>query len=236
MKIDLLKDYLRLTQNELIDRLFEDLQKYYKDVTIFQNRHFIYARGNINIVLVAHLDTVFQTSRANMNIYYDKEQKTMWSPQGLGTDDRAGVFTIMSLLRDTRLRPHIIFTTNEETDLSGACYAAQFGLTPNFVIELDRQGRGESVFYDCDNKKFEEYINSFGFHTCIGSYTDISILCPAWKCAGVNLAVGYYYEHSYCEMWNYDDWEFTYDRLIKILKDYSESRKFEYIPVKKEKK
>lgn len=236
--IDLLKRYLKMSQDELMDILYEELHKYYTIVKIDPTNSFIIAKGDIPIILVAHMDTVFPGLRKTIDIYYDQEKSVLWSPDGLGTDDRAGILMIMNMLKSTTYRPWILFTTNEESDLKGAQLATRLKLHPNFVIELDRQGRGESVFYQCDNKEFEDYINSFGFYTCRGSYTDISILCPIWECAGVNLSVGYYDEHTYIEHWNADDFLYTYNRLLNILEDcqnYKEDTKFKYIP-KKEKK
>lgn len=229
--INLLKDYLRKTQEHLFTDLYLELKNYYNNIEVGPHQGYIFAKGEIPVVLVAHLDMVFDPkSRHTMAIFYDKEQQVMWSPDGLGTDDRAGVVMIMWLVKHSYLRPHILFTTDEETNLRGAQLAAmRLKIQPNFVIELDRQGRGESVFYKCKNKEFEKYINSFGFHTGLGSYTDISVLCPIWNCAGVNLSVGYYDEHSYCEMWNRADWEYTYERLLDILKDnINKTNKFKY--------
>jgi putative aminopeptidase FrvX len=80
----------------------------------------------------------------------------IWSPDALGADDRAGVFAIIKILQ-SGLRPHIIFTTDEETGGYGAK-----ALTSNacpfqdvrYFIELDRQGALDCVFYNCDNKHF----------------------------------------------------------------------------------
>lgn len=239
--INLMKDYLRETQTHLFTDLYLELKNYYNNIEVGPHQGYIFAKGEIPVVLVAHLDTVFDPkSRHTMAIFYDKEQQIMWSPDGLGTDDRAGVVMIMWLLKHSQLRPHILFTTDEETNLRGAQFAATcLKIHPNFVIELDRQGRGESVFYNCDNKDFEDYINGFGFHTCRGSYTDISILCPEWGCAGVNLSVGYYDEHSYVEYWSADDFLYTYNRVFNILEDCQNHKvdtKFKYIPKKEKNK
>lgn len=237
--IDSLKQYLRMTQEQLMTTLYKELQNYYDVVKTDPSQSFILANGGIPIVLVAHMDVVFPGPRSIMTIYYDDTQNVMWSPDGLGTDDRAGVLMIMWLLKNSNYRPWILFTTNEESDLRGAQFASAIDIHPNFVIELDRQGCGESVFYKCDNKDFEDYINGFGFHTCRGSYTDISILCPEWGCAGVNLSVGYYDEHSYAEHWSANDFLYTYNRVFNILEDCQNHKvdtKFKYIPKKDEKK
>ena len=230
----LLKQLLRKTQKELSQYLNEELKKYYDNV--IYTEEYIAVKGTIPIVLVAHLDIVFSDKyRKDILIVHDKEQQILWSPQGLGTDDRAGVFTILTLLEETELRPHILFTTNEETEATGALAVANksikeklFGKV-SYVIELDRQGFLEAVYYECNNPEFENYINNFGFNTEIGTFTDISIICPEWEVAGVNLSVGYYYEHSFAEHFYFDAWYHTYKRLIEMLKAET-GKEWEYIP------
>ena len=232
--MELLKQLLKKTQSELLQYLSGELKKYYTNITITDE--YIAAQGTIPIVLIAHLDTVFiDEHRKDMTIVYDKEQQILWSPQGLGTDDRAGVFMILTLLKETDLRPHILFTTNEETEATGALAVADITMknklfgNVSYIIELDRQGYLEAVYYDCDNPDFEEYITSFGFETRAGTFTDISIICPEWDVAGVNLSVGYYYEHSYAEHFYLAAWYNTYKRLIEMLKAET-GKVWKYIP------
>lgn len=234
--IDLIKEYLVLDEEQLFQTLKRELENYYNNIKVGPYDTYLYAEGTIPIVLVAHLDVVFRTPRQHMEIFYDPKELVVWSPDGLGTDDRAGVLAIIWLLRCTEFRPSVLFTTSEETDLRGAYFASMLHVNPNFVIELDRQGRGESVYYNCDNKKFEAYINSFGFTTALGSYTDICLLCPAWACAGVNLSVGYYDEHSYSEHWRVKDFLDTYSKLCDILEDHPEEHRFKFIRRKESKK
>lgn len=234
--MELLKQLLKKTQKELLQYLSEELPKYYNYNNITATHEYIAARGTIPIVLVAHLDTVFMDEhRKDILIVHDKEQQILWSPQGLGTDDRAGVFMILTLLNETKLRPHILFTTNEETEATGAFAVADkstmkrlFGKV-SYVIELDRQGYLEAVYYDCNNPDFEDYITSFGFETRAGTFSDISIICPEWEVAGVNLSVGYYFEHSFAEHFYLGAWYNTYKRLIEMLK-VETGKKWEYIP------
>ena len=61
----------------------------------------------------------------------------------------------------------------------------------NYIIQLDRRSSNDCVFYDCDNKEFTKYVESFGFLEGIGSFSDISVICLSWGIAGVNLSVGY---------------------------------------------
>ena len=182
-------------------------------------------------MLCAHLDTVHEDLPSV--IYTDIEQKIMWSPFGLGADDRAGVYGILSLITNRKNHPTILFTADEEVGCLGVRdFLENYPKAPidlKMIIQLDRQGHDESVYYLCDNKEFEEWINSFGFQTAVGTYTDISYLCPKWNIAGVNLSVGYYLEHTKLEFLNYNELQDTIAKIDEILCNHSKTDNFIYI-------
>lgn len=218
----------QMTQEQLLKTLSITLKK--AKYNTIETQEYLVAKGDIPICLVAHLDTVFNFPPKNF--YYDRIANVIWSPEGLGADDRAGVFAILQIIK-SGLRPHIIFTTEEETGGVGALHAALEGCPfedIRYIIELDRQGAIDCVFYDCNNKKFESYIESFGFITARGTFSDISILCPEWKIAGVNLSVGYYNEHSYSEILNVSHLLSTINKVRKMLIGNTYPNKFKYIP------
>lgn len=223
------KQICRYNKYTLSRSLYELLKAKYKKV--IYNEKFIYAVGDIPVALCAHMDTVF--TNTPVDIYYDKEANVLWSPQGLGADDRAGVWAILSILK-TQLRPSVIFTMDEECGGLGASALIKKYKKPltdlKYVIQLDRQGMDDCVFYDCDNRDFVEYVESFGFHEQIGSFTDISIICPEWKVAGVNLSVGYFREHSPTETLNVSYLLSTITKTIKMLKQIGKAEHFKYIP------
>ena len=230
------REILQKTQTELYDYLIDKLKEkgYNNIITTAGKYEFIAAKGTIPIVLVAHLDTVFKEgNRSQMLIYHDSEQGVWWSPNGLGADDRAGVYMILQILEQTNLRPHILFTTDEESKATGASAVCGkkddlFG-DISYIIELDRQGYRECVFYECDNPEFEKFIEGFGFTTQSGTFTDISIICPDWEVAGVNLSVGYIYEHSRIEHFYEAMWKDTYKKVVKMLETKCD-RVWKYIP------
>ena len=190
----------KMSQKTLLKSLAKFLTKYYDEKKIIITKNYILCKGESPVMLVAHLDTVFKTPPEN--IFYDQKQHVMWSPQGLGADDRAGVFAIMKIIQQG-FRPHICFTTEEEKGGIGASILvkenpkAPFDI--KYIIQLDRQGVSDCVFYYCANNDFEEYVEKFNFVTDWGTFSDISIICPAWGIAGVNLSVGYLNEHSKIE-------------------------------------
>ena len=186
---------------------------------------FVYAIGDIPILLVAHMDTVHITSPSN--IFFDPYEKVLWSPQGIGGDDRCGVFAILKLLK--KYKPYVLFTEDEEKGGIGAYKAVSQIVKPNvnFIIEIDRRGSNDCVFYDCENQEFQEYIESFGFKTAIGTFSDICTLSDEWDIASVNLSSGYYNEHTRYEYIKLDDLEKTINRVAEILEDEN-SKYYDY--------
>lgn len=217
----------KTNQESLIRLLSKILRRKYENV--IQTKDYLLAEGNIPIALVAHLDTVFKNPPNE--IYYDKEKNVMWSPDGLGADDRAGVFAILKIIQ-TGYRPTIIFTTDEEIGGVGAeKLTYDYPEAPwkiNYIIELDRCGVDDCVFYDCDNKKFISYVESFGFKEQFGSFSDISEICPAWGVAGVNLSIGYQNEHSVIETLNITNWKATIHKVCTMLREL-DIPEYEYI-------
>lgn len=231
MKAKLMKYLCGLSQTALKQTLYNFLKKKYDKITCTDA--YLIAEGTIPICLVAHLDTVFKT--LPNEIFYDQEQKVMWSPQGLGSDDRAGVYAILDIV-EAGYRPSIIFTTDEEVGGIGAqelCldYKDCPFLGLKAIIELDRQGKEDCVFYECDNPDFEKYIQQFGFKPDFGSFSDISFIAPEWGVAAVNLSVGYIDEHTTNERLYTEHLDLTIARVKQILDKVDTMPSFAYIPV-----
>jgi hypothetical protein len=217
-----------LSQHSLKRVLSSFLKKHYPKV--IETKDYIYTEGEIPVALVAHMDTVFK--KPPEEIFFDERHNVMWSPQGLGADDRAGVFAIIQLIR-SGMRPHIIFTTDEEKGAIGATKLAKLDCPFSklkYLIQLDRRGSDDCVFYDCDNKEFVDYVEDFGFNYNIGSFTDISELCPSWEVAGVNLSVGYRNEHSETEVLFVGQLLSTISKVKKMLEAAERAPEFKYIP------
>ena len=217
--VKIFEELVKMEQDQLLKTLFTFLKKNYDNVTATED--YLFAEGDIPIALVAHLDTVFADPPEN--VYYDPRKGVIWSPEGLGADDRAGIFSILKIVK-AGYKPHIIFTTEEER---GGIGAAQLIIKNpkcpfkelKYMIELDRAGTCDCVFYDCENDLFTEYIESFGFIEALGSFSDISILAPHWGIAAVNLSIGYENEHSYREVLHVGPLYRTIKRVIVMLKD-----------------
>lgn len=227
-----IEQFFQLKQENLLKVMYRFLQTKYKK--IYYTKDYVFAVGDIPVALVAHLDTVFTSPPEN--IFYDRTKNVMWSPDGLGADDRAGVYSITQIIK-YGLRPSIIFTTDEEMGALGAeALIKDFPKSPvdlKYMIELDRRGSVDCVFYDCDNPEFEEYVESFGFITDWGSFSDISMICPVWGVAGVNLSIGYEHEHSYQEILYISRMLATTKKVITMLESIDkDTKEFKYIPSK----
>lgn len=231
--IQLLKKILKLNNRALHYNLVSILPKYYSREKIISTPKYIMVEGDIPICLVAHLDTVFQDIKGHKLIFHDTEYNVMWSPAGLGADDRAGVYAILKVLQ-AGYRPYIIFTQDEEKGCLGAqALVHRFPESPwkklKYILELDRQGQEDCVFYNCENPEFTSYVESFGFKTEWGTFSDISEIAPAWGVAAVNLSVGYISEHTYSETLFIDDLENTIEKVKKMLDSVETAPVFEYI-------
>lgn len=214
-----------MTQEEMRVAMAQYLKAKYDNV-IF-TKDYLVAIGDIPIALVAHMDTVFHTPV--IDLYYDRRKGIMWSPQGLGADDRAGIFAILKIVQ-AGYRPSVIFTTDEE---KGGYGATALGMTDcpipdlKYLIELDRQGTNDCVFYDCYCPDFINYVESFGFCEQHGSFSDISFLMSDWGVCGVNLSIGYEDEHSYNEILKVGPMLDTI-RKVKEMLDDQDIPDFEY--------
>lgn len=205
------------TQGTLLSFMSKFLRKYYGNNKVTTTPDYIIAKGKIPIGLVAHLDTVFPPVK---KLCYDKQRQVVWNPEGgLGADDRAGIFAIMQLIHKG-LRPTVFLTTFEEKGGIGASKLAKEVRRPHlkYLIELDRHGSNDCVFYDVNTPEFIQYIETFGFKEALGSFSDINILCEAWRICGVNLSIGYENEHTSQEFLQLDWLSNTIARVEQMLK------------------
>ena len=216
---------LGLTQAELKVVLYNYLRE--KNMSPMFEDGFVYAEGDIPVLLVAHMDTVFD--EPPKNLYYDKKNDELFSYEGgIGGDDRCGVYAIMKILE--RFKPHVLFTEDEEIGGVGAEKTVHKLPKPDvkYIIEFDRKGNNDCVFYDCGNEDFAKYIESFGFVTNYGSFSDISVLGPAWDIAAVNISSGYYNEHTKNEYIKFSELQVIIKRIKNMIKNYENAKSFDF--------
>lgn len=240
MNLDLMKSLCDTPK----EKLKKYLIKYLKTIDYKPciREDYIFAEGDIPVCLIAHIDTVFdglplyyleEGTKESWKWLYDQKRNILWKAYGAGFDDRAGIYSILKVL-GANYRPHIIFTDNEEIGGLGAQQLiADFPQCPfnscNFLIQLDRRGLKDAVFYQCRNKKFMRYITSFDFEVSVGTFTDISFIAPTWNVGAVNLSCGYVDEHSESERLYCDICDATIEKVKMILDDNKEKQhKFTY--------
>ena len=193
-----LESILKMSQSELKASLSEYLRK--MKYPVQSQNGFVYAEGEVPVLLVAHLDTVHR-SRVKI-VCYSADGKFAMSPEGIGGDDRAGVYMILKIIKEQRC--HVLFCEDEEIGGRGAQKFVDGGIIPkvNYIVELDRRGDNDAVFYGCDNPDFTKFVLSFGFDKAYGTFSDISVIAPALGIAAVNISAGYYNEHTQHEYIN----------------------------------
>ena len=217
-----LEDFLRPTQK----KLFKKLCKKFKGNTLISKGNFILVRGAAPVLLVAHLDTVHE--QPVKDICFSADKNILMSPQGIGGDDRCGVFALVKIYQSAKIKPWLLFTCEEEVGGIGAKYFClahkQKQLPKNLdtlklIIEIDRRGSNDAVFYQCANLDFEKYITGKGFKTAQGSFSDISLIAPELGIAAVNLSSGYYNAHSLHEYIIRAELESTIEKVCEMVAD-----------------
>ena len=229
-----LEDFLTPTQ----DQLFTMLCAMFKGKTKVCKGKYILVKGEAPIMLLAHLDTVHK--EPVKDICKSKGGTILMSPQGIGGDDRCGVYALCTVYEQAPVKPWLLFTCDEEIGGHGAeafCGKYRAGKLPKaldeikMLIEIDRKGKNDAVYYDCDNKDFEKYITSKGFKTDWGSFSDISVIAPEMGIAAVNLSSGYYNAHTLHEYINRRQINATAKKVLEIVADAvkKETPKYEYV-------
>lgn len=175
------------------------------------------------VVIVAHADTVWDvkygsrlSDRADidaptqLSINKNIITRGPGSKTGIGADDRAGIALAFEILE---LEHTILITTDEEIGMVGArrLRGQSLGVFDRlqkhrFFLQLDRQGHLDFKCYDVGTDAFRSYVAQETGLTepNRSSFTDIVTLCR--DIPGVNISVGYEYEHSPHEMLDIAHW------------------------------
>lgn len=228
----MLKEFInicKMTQPQLKTYVQNELLKTHP--IVISDDGFVFAEGKFPVLLVAHLDTVHK--EPPKKIIYTNDGDTISSPQGIGGDDRCGVYMIFEVLK--KFNCSVLFCEDEEIGMVGAekfintKLAEQYISAFNYIIEFDRKGKYDAVFYDCDNPEFEEFITKDFFSTRYGSFSDISTVAPFLGCAAVNLSCGYYQAHTTDEYVVFSEMETSIAEACEILAKTTPEDKFEYI-------
>ena len=217
----------KMSQERVKQYAQKALTKTHTDITVGDG--FVFAKGTFPVLLVAHMDTVHD--KLPDLIVYNKGKDSMSSPNGIGGDDRCGIYMVLEIVKHYNCS--VLFCEDEEVGGIGAKKFIETDLAHelkfNYAIELDRKGSNDAVFYDCDNEEFEEFITKEFYKTAFGSFSDISTVAPFLGCAAVNLSCGYYNAHTKAEYVVLSEMEKSIEQVCKILERTTEDDKFEYV-------
>lgn len=217
-----LETFLYPTQSEL----FKLICRMYGRDAVSRKGKYILVRGEAPVMLLAHLDTVHKSPVKC--ICKSADGNILMSPQGIGGDDRCGVYALISVRDLAKTKPWLLFTCDEEIGGKGAdSFADDFASkrlpkalrSVKMLIEIDRRGKNDAVYYECWNREFEDYITGKGFETDYGSYSDISTIAPIMGVAAVNLSSGYYNAHTTHEYINLAELNSTIEKVVGIVED-----------------
>ena len=222
------------TQMELKAHLTKFLKSKYNNVVKMDG--FIYAEGTFPVLLVSHMDTVHKETVKQ--IVFEEGGNKISSPQGIGGDDRCGIYMISKIIEEYKCS--VLFTEDEEIGCVGAekyikALADNKLRAPNvnYIIELDRKGSKDAVFYNCDNQDFEDFIlKDKEWKLDYGSYTDIVEIAPILGVAAVNFSCGYYNAHQKTEYVLVNEMNASIQKVKNLLARTTEKDRFEYIEAK----
>ena len=249
-------DVLTKTQSEMMEWLPEILSSYGYRVTVTDYMVKAISPLKNQVCLVAHLDTIntkdYGTCFGKYGYMYTKTELTekektptvkdilvtekyiLLSPEHneniccLGADDRVGVKTILDIL-SMGLRPHILFTTDEEIGCVGSRKAVEENSLEelreaSMLIQIDRGVHEDSwhemVTYSFDPTSQPEIFKQLEktYTMATGSYTDVAVLGEHLDKPIVNVSASYMNEHHTDEFINLEAYEYNTNGLIKFIK------------------
>lgn len=194
--MDLVK-ILKMSETQIIDFVLSK----YKDVVMKNDLFIAVIRDASYPFLVSHIDTVYGSGRRLSDKEVVCNSDYIWSPKGIGGDDRAGVYACLYLFEKVH-HTNLLLTNYEESGGKGArafCEDERTkGLSIPYLIEIDRRGCNECVFYngeDDEEIEFFQIVKRF-FEPKIGSYSDVSTIGFHYKVASTNLSAGFFNEHQ----------------------------------------
>ena len=199
----------KMSQKKLKQYLCGLMKNMYGEENTIIGDGYIYCRGDIPVLLTAHMDTVHKETVKDFyeDIQIDEqgnEKHIISSPQGIGGDDRCGIYAILKII-ESGYYPYILFCEDEEV---GGIGSNKFCKTKyitelselKFLLELDRANSNDIIFYDNGNKDWKNWVeDETNWVIDYGSFSDICHLSPACEISSVNLSCGYYKAHTLYE-------------------------------------
>lgn len=216
-------DLFRMTQEQLSCHITNVLRN--RGRSVDRKNGYVISNGTFPVMLVCHMDTVHD--KPVCDLCMSRNGRVLMSPQGIGGDDRCGVMMALEISKEFDCT--LLFCEDEEIGSQGAKDFVRDRKFPDvkYIVEMDRRGNDDCVFYNCDNAEFEKFVVDSGFKTALGSFSDISVLAPAMGVAAVNISAGYFNEHTLHESVDLDIVARNIQKIKAMLRKPCD--KFEYI-------
>lgn len=229
----MVKKLLETNTDELKEEIWNDADIIGEDFCLFipEKKPFICIMSHIDTVHDNGFDDGYFTPKRKpgkpkkRTIYHDSSHDVYFSPDGVGGDDRAGIYGCLHLLKKHRKDVMVLITDGEESGGYGAIEFTEnneFDIMKDcgFIISMDRRGKNDMVYYNAIPDGFDNYIQKYGYRESLGSFSDIKHIAQHSCRAGVNLSIGFYHEHTKNEILKFRESLSTISRIENIIKDY----------------
>ena len=204
------------TINEYINVLDDDMR-----ATTGMQGNYTFVNNGQPITLVAHIDTIKKPTGSVIN-----DNGKLYRKQSiLGADDRSGCFVLLSYLYSTHSASfNYLFTDMEESGGYGAKAFAyntfsQRDNATKLYIEIDRHGTGHYATYSDISNSLELFLLKLRCgpltQQC-GTYSDIADISRITGVQSINLACGYYNEHTSKEYQDFGELLRVFDVIDEI--------------------
>lgn len=167
--------------------------------------------------IASHIDQV-QTRHANDFQVYDAGDvlfgysKSQREQQGLGADDKNGIWIALKCLRKYDNIKCVFFVGEEIGCVGSSACDISFFDDCRFVLQCDRRGNDDFITnIGCQQLCSEQFVKDaqidlFGYHEEHGMMTDVETLrSRGVTCSCCNMSCGYYNPHTDEEITNVDD-------------------------------
>jgi hypothetical protein len=207
---------------------------------VYKNNHYLWIKGNTNIALTAHVDTVdcdyTDFEDVDRMLVPCPDPKTIVEEFGilrayrkgeqtiLGGDDRVGVHLIYDQFQKPLVEiPHMFLFNGEEVGGIGAesFVAEKLCLDGiDLMLSLDSPYNNEFVWYG-NNRSADTWVESFGWkNRGRGIFTDIMIIGEHYNFPMINLGIGYFKQHTNEEYIDIEIMEMCRRKLNRMMQEY----------------
>lgn len=236
---ELFEKILKMETKELPDFLINKIDEFAagKYEVIKDEKYTLFTlRGSCKnkVMLSAHIDTVHVDLPQEIAEEEFIDGLHILSPQGIGGDDRAGVYAILKVIerlsRYEYIFPkYILFTNFEEVGLYGSKkFVKDFKerIDVDYIYEFDANGDRVVFPKGMKNNLFKDYILKYFTYGGEGYPCDIDELMLGFNAAAVNVGVGYENFHRINEYVNIDMLNSQILRTVVSLVKILEGKEF----------